>query len=52
MDRQILKGYLEQGLSLSRIGALVGLDPSTVGYWVQSTGSRPTAAPSTRPEAP
>jgi Zn finger protein HypA/HybF involved in hydrogenase expression len=38
MDREALKGYLEQGLSLPEIGRLVGRDPSTVGYWVQKHG--------------
>jgi transposase len=34
MDRERLAGWLEQGLSLSEIGALVDRDASTVGYWV------------------
>jgi hypothetical protein len=38
MDRGLLKGYLDQGLSLPQIGALVDRDPSTVGYWVQKHG--------------
>jgi hypothetical protein len=29
MDRQILERYLEQGLSLSQIGGLIGRDSST-----------------------
>ena len=48
MDRDLLERYLEEGLSLPQIGALVGRDPSTVGYWVRSTGSSPTAERSTR----
>jgi hypothetical protein len=35
MDRRSLERYLEQGLSLPQIGALVDRDPSTVGYWVK-----------------
>jgi excisionase family DNA binding protein len=38
MDRGLLKRYLDDGLSLPQIGALVGRDPSTVGYWVQKHG--------------
>jgi hypothetical protein len=38
MDRELLKHFLDQGLSLPRIGALVDRDPSTVGYWVQKYG--------------
>lgn len=38
MDRALLKHYLDQGLSLPQIGALVNRDPSTVGYWVQKHG--------------
>jgi DNA-binding CsgD family transcriptional regulator len=38
MDRDQLKAWLEEGLSLPQIGALVGRDPSTVGYWVQKHG--------------
>jgi DNA-binding transcriptional ArsR family regulator len=38
MDRALLEHYLEQGLSLPQIGALVNRDPSTVGYWVQKHG--------------
>jgi helix-turn-helix protein len=41
VDRQILEGYLEEGLSLPQIGALVGRDPSTVGYWVKKHGLAP-----------
>ena len=35
MDRDLLERYLNEGLSLSEIGALVNRDPSTVGYWVK-----------------
>jgi transposase len=38
MDRDRLKGYLEQGLSLPQIGALENRDPSTVGSWVKKHG--------------
>jgi hypothetical protein len=38
MDRDLLKQYIDQGLSLPQIGALVNRDPSTVGYWVQKYG--------------
>jgi transposase-like protein len=38
MDRDQLKRWLDQGLSLPQIGVLVGRDPSTVGYWVQKHG--------------
>jgi hypothetical protein len=38
MDRGLLKRYLDEGLSLPQIGALINRDPSTVGYWVQKHG--------------
>lgn len=38
MDRELLKGWLEEGLSLIQIGALTDRDPSTVGYWVKKHG--------------
>jgi len=38
MDEQLLHEYLAQGLSLEKIGALVGRHPSTVGYWVSKYG--------------
>lgn len=38
MDRDQLKAWLEEGLSLPQIGELVNRDPSTVGYWVQKHG--------------
>jgi IS30 family transposase len=38
MDRDQLKQWLDEGLSLPQIGALVNRDPSTVGYWVQKHG--------------
>ncbi len=34
----MLASYLHDGLSLERIGDLVGRHPSTVGYWVQRHG--------------
>jgi hypothetical protein len=38
MDRDELKHWLDEGLSLPEIGILVNRDPSTVGYWVQKYG--------------
>jgi DNA-binding CsgD family transcriptional regulator len=38
MERDQLKRWLDQGLSLPQIGELTGRDPSTVGYWVQKHG--------------
>lgn len=38
MDRDLLKRYLEEGLSLPQIGLLTNRDPSTVGYWVTKHG--------------
>jgi hypothetical protein len=39
MDRDQLRVWIEEeGLSLPQIGALVGRDPSTVGYWVAKYG--------------
>lgn len=38
MDRERLKRYLDDGLSLPQIGALENRDPSTVGYWVAKHG--------------
>jgi transposase len=35
MDRDQLKQWLDQGLSLPEIARLAGRHPSTVGYWVQ-----------------
>jgi transposase len=40
MDRGLLEGYLAEGLSLERIGELVGRDRSTVGYWLRRYGLR------------
>ena len=34
----MLEGYLEEGLSLERIGGLVGRTPSTVSYWLSKYG--------------
>lgn len=34
MDRQMLERYLDEGLSLERIGERVGRAPSTVSYWL------------------
>jgi len=38
MDRDQLKRWLDDGLSLPQIGALVNRDPSMVGDWVQKYG--------------
>src|SRR4051812_9434226 len=38
MERTVLEGYLNQGLSLGQIGKLLGRDASTVGYWVKKHG--------------
>jgi transposase-like protein len=38
MDRDVLEKLLGEGLSLGRIGRLVGRHPSTVGYWVSKHG--------------
>jgi Homeodomain-like domain len=38
MDRDLLKHYLDQRLSLPQIGALMNRHPSTVGYWVKKHG--------------
>ena len=38
VDRDRLRAYLEQDLSLIQIGALENRDPSTVGYWVRKYG--------------
>jgi transposase-like protein len=38
MERDLLKAYLDQGLSLEQIGVLVNRDPATVGYWVKKLG--------------
>ncbi len=38
MDRASLTGWLEQGLSLAEIGALVNRDASTIGYWIKKHG--------------
>ena len=38
MERDLLEGYLGEGLSLEQIGVLIGRDASTVGYWVRKHG--------------
>lgn len=38
VDREQLEEWLDRGMSLHEIGALVGRDPSTVGYWVKKHG--------------
>ncbi len=41
MNRDLLKAYLSEGLSLEQISVLVNRDPSTVGYWVKEHGLVP-----------
>src|SRR2546421_3616058 len=38
MERRFLEEHLATGRSLEQIGALVGRDASTVGYWVKKHG--------------
>jgi transposase len=38
MEKDALERYLAHGLSLKQIGAIVGKDASTVGYWVVKHG--------------
>ena len=38
MDKRFLEESLAQGMSLEKIGRLVGKDPSTVGYWLKKHG--------------
>jgi hypothetical protein len=38
MDRDRLKGYLDDAMSLEQISALVGRHPSTVAYWLKKHG--------------
>ncbi len=38
MERELLERMLSEGMSLERIGAVVGKDHSTVGYWVKKHG--------------
>jgi predicted Zn-ribbon and HTH transcriptional regulator len=44
MDRDRLKGYLDDGLSLEQIGAREGKHPSTIGYWLKKHGLAPSHA--------
>ena len=39
MDKDVLQGFLEDGLSLEEIGRRLGKHPSTVSYWVGKHGS-------------
>src|SRR5688572_20207491 len=41
MDRELLAQYLADGLSLEKIGALEGKNPSTVAYWLRKHGLEP-----------
>ncbi len=38
MDRDRLKQWLADGLSLGQIGAIVGRHPSTIAYWLKKHG--------------
>jgi Helix-turn-helix domain len=38
MDRELLRAWLERGMSLAEIGALVERDPTTVSYWLKKHG--------------
>lgn len=38
MDKDVLEGWLAEGLSLEEIGRRVGRHPSTVGYWLRKHG--------------
>jgi hypothetical protein len=38
MERGELEGYLSEGLSLERIGRMVGKHPTTVAYWLRKHG--------------
>lgn len=38
MDRAQLKAWLDDGLSLEQMGAIVGRHPSTVAYWLRKHG--------------
>jgi IS30 family transposase len=38
MDREQLRAWLAEGLSLAEIAARVERDPTTVGYWVRKHG--------------
>jgi transposase len=44
MDRDRLKAYLEQGLSLDQIGAVEGKHASTISYWLGKHGLRANGA--------
>jgi transposase-like protein len=44
VKRELLKTYLDRGLSLERIAVLAGKHPSTVGYWVQKHGLKAVGA--------
>ena len=52
MDREALKRYLKQGLSLPQIGELVDRDPSTVGYWLKKYGLVPNGRDKYAPKGP
>jgi transposase len=44
MDRDRLKAYLEQGLSLDQMGTLEGKHPSTISYWLGKHGLQANGA--------
>ncbi len=49
MERDRLKRYLSEGLSLEQIGVLVNRDPATVGYWMKKHGLVPKGPGEARP---
>ena len=38
MERELLAGWLNQGLSIGEISERAGRAPSTVSYWLNNTG--------------
>lgn len=38
MEKSILEGWLEEGLSRAEMGARAGRDPTTIGYWLAKHG--------------
>jgi transposase/ssDNA-binding Zn-finger/Zn-ribbon topoisomerase 1 len=41
MDRELIEGWLEEGLSLREMGERAGLHASTMSYWLAKHGLRP-----------
>jgi transposase-like protein len=50
VNKLVLEGYLEEGLSLESIGELVDRDPTTVSYWVSKHGLRASHAERSAPK--